>query len=406
MKRLAVLALAALLLLTAGCAALFDRRVYFDEPYEGPAEVSEPEEDAPDAISNYTALRRAIYRLVSEHIESAELQFQNYDGSIGPDLSTACWEVKSSTALGAFAVDYISYDLSRIVSYYQAEIHITYKRTAYQVEVLENAATMSALGDRLEEALRDGETYLVLEIGAAAAGADTVREDLARAYYADPLLCPVLPAAEAGFYPETGVDRILEITLDYGMDGESLTARREELAAAVDRMRDRTLDGTAPETSPDELLRKLCGYLGELCAFRPEAGTTAWDALAERQASSEGMAMALAAGCEALGLDSRIVSGRLNGEPHVWNIVTLEGSAYHVDVSRWESGEEVFLRGDEALWGAYWWDTSEYPMCPGDYYPPAAPGEPSGEPASGEPSGAVTAAAEAVGAVLGRIGEY
>ena len=41
MKRLAVLALAALLLLTAGCAALFDRRVYFDEPYEGPAEASE-----------------------------------------------------------------------------------------------------------------------------------------------------------------------------------------------------------------------------------------------------------------------------------------------------------------------------------------------------------------------------
>ena len=27
--------------------------------------------------------------------------------------------------------------------------------------------------------------------------------------------------------------------------------------------------------------------------------------------------------------------------------------------------EQVFLVGDEDLWGAYWWDTSEYPACPG-----------------------------------------
>ena len=50
----------------------------------------------------------------------------------------------------------------------------------------------------------------------------TVREDAEEAYYADPLLCPVLPQTETSLFPETGVSRILEITLDYGMDGDAL----------------------------------------------------------------------------------------------------------------------------------------------------------------------------------------
>ena len=47
MRRVLAAAMAALLLLTAaGCAALFDKEVYTEEPYEVPSEASEPEKPA------------------------------------------------------------------------------------------------------------------------------------------------------------------------------------------------------------------------------------------------------------------------------------------------------------------------------------------------------------------------
>lgn len=390
MRRVIVLALAAALLLTAaGCSALFDREVYIEEPYEAPSETSESE-DAADTISTYAALRRAITRIVAARAESAVLQFQNYEGTISRDISTACWEVKSSTALGAFAVDYISYDLSRIVSYTQAEIHITYKRSEYQMASLEQLANLAALRTRLQEALRAGETYLVLELTTASLSADAVHQNLERAYYGDPLACPVLPTAEVTLYPESGVQRIIEMTLDYGMDSESLAARREELSAALEELLADALpqEETAPEPSeePDPAqsaarLRSLCEALAGTCSPDPDAGATAWDALVGHTAADEGMALALEAACRAAGIDCRVVFGRLDVDDHVWNIVTFGGSSYHVDVSRWTADDAaVFLASDEDLWGAYGWDTDEYPACPERFAEAQAPSEP----ASGE----------------------
>ncbi len=406
-KDRAVLLLLVMLLLLSGCSAVFEKEYYSVEEYQGETDDTELGEEDDDllnttSISNYAALRRAITWLVTEHAESAELQFQNYDGSISQDISAACWEVKSSTALGAFAVDYISYDLSRIVSYYQAEIYITYKRSAYQVESLKEVSTVTALADRLDTALRENETYLVLEISSAATTVDTVEQYILEAYYADPLACPVLPDIEVGIYPESGADRIVEVTLDYGTDSDTLARMREDLGIAVDEMvtqarygpteteegdedlleeapvpdtdseedlgedlEEEDVSGEVPEEQePVDILYALCQYLASHCEVTEEAGSTAWDALVEGYASSEGVALAMEAGCLALDIPCQIVVGRVNGEDHVWNIVTLDDASYHVDVANWDLGPElVFLMSDAEIWGGYWWDTSEYPIC-------------------------------------------
>jgi hypothetical protein len=373
MKKLLTLVLAlSLLCSSVGCAALFDKQYSAIEDYQpqtGTVEENTEEDEAVSgSISNYAALKRAITWLVMEHAESAELQFQNYDGTISQDISTACWEVKSSTALGAFAVDYISYDLSRIVSYYQAEVYITYKRSADQVAALEQISNMSALSQRLDEALRSNETYLVLQVAVASLTGEDLRQLVDEAYHADALACPVMPAVEVGVYPESGVNRIMEITLSYGQDSESLVERREALGIALDMMVAAVTPAQEQDFSPADKVYALCQYLAENCQYDPEAGTTAWDALAEQTASSEGLAMALEAGCQAMGVDCQIISGRMDGEDHVWNIITIDENAYHVDVSNWdEEGSSVFLVADEQLWGGYWWDTSDYPVCPEDY---------------------------------------
>ncbi len=361
---------AALLLSAGGCAAVFDRSYAVSQVYEASAGQEEPGDAAYDSISSYASLRRAIVQLVADHVDSAQLQFANYDGDLSQDISTACWEVKSSTALGAFAVDYISYDLSRIVSYYQAEVNIAYKRSAAQVDALENAVTTSALAGRMDRALRAGDTYLVLRIADASATADTIRAYVSGAYYADPLACPVLPSVEVGLYPEAGVDRIAEVSLNYTLEPAELARRRVDLAARVQLLAEQP-PVPSPTGTEDtaEALRALYDYLSRSCRADEQAGSTAWDALAEGSATSEGLAMAMKAGCDSLGIECLVAAGRLDGDDHFWNIVSLDGISYHVDVSG--GGREVFLAGDGSLWGTYWWDTSEYPACPEDYAPPA-----------------------------------
>lgn len=360
----ALLILVLVLLTTGGCAALFERPYYSSEPYQVPVQTTsaaDAGDEAMDSISNYASLRRAITSLVAEHRDSAQLQFLNYDGAISQDISTACWEVKSSTALGAFAVDYISYDLSRIVSYYQAQINITYKRSAAQVEARESVSTMTALADRLEQALDAGETYLVLELSSAAVTADTVQDYVKDAFCADPISCPVLPEVEVGFYPESGMSRIAEITLDYGMDAEALTQRRQALDLVLTDMAAQIVAEAGED--PAARLDALRTYLRENCTPDETAGGTAWDALIGGAASSQGLALAVKAGCLALDIPCLPVEGRLGDASHWWNIVTLDDSSYHLDVSV----EDVFLAGDEQLLGGYWWDTSEYPPCPAPY---------------------------------------
>ena len=374
--------LALALLAGAGCGVLFDTEVSSAEPYQAPAAQEEAGAGAAyDSISDYAALRRALLQLVTDHAESAQLQFAGYDGSVSEDISAACWEVKSSTALGAFAVDYISYDLSRIVSYYQAEVHITYKRSAAQAGALERAGTASALAQRLDRALRAGETYLVLELSDASATADTVGDCIRQAYYADPLASPVLPQVEVTLFPETGVDRIAEITLSYGMPAEDLRLRRTELEAALDSLTAGLSGETDDAPALAETLYGLCAALMDRCRADSAAGSTAWDALTGGAADSQGMALALEAACQRLGLPCCTVDGRMDNDPHCWNIVTLDGCCYHVDVSaREDGGPAVFLAGDGQLWGVYWWDTSQYPVCPEPFGPPEPTPSPTPEP--------------------------
>lgn len=367
MKRCAALLLClGLLLSLAGCS-LFDQSNYELTAYT--AETEEVVEADVDYISDYATLKRVITWLVSEHQESAELQFQNYDGNISRDISQACWEVKSSTPLGAWAIDYTSCDLSRIVSFYQADLYITYRRSSEQMEALEQLSGLTELSARLNRAFRSGESYLALQIPSATLTADLVRDTVSRTYYSDGLAALQMPQAEVSLYPESGVERIVEIRLDYGMDTETLAQQRQELQLVCAEALEYTGASGEASSDPDSLrdadrLYAACQYLQQNCIFSSAAGATAFDALVKGAANAEGMAMACQALCSLLELPCRVVEGRRDNEPHFWNMVTVDGESYHVDLS---DPEGLFLVGDEQMLGLFWWDTELYPACPNDY---------------------------------------
>jgi hypothetical protein len=380
MKRATAAALIlALIFAMAGCGDIFEKEYCSVTDYAAEAAPA-TEKPVDDIISGYAALKRVITDLVRRHVESAELKFQDYDGSVAQDISQACWEVKSSTALGAFAVDYISYDTTRIADSNKAEIFITYKRTTEQMEALETVSNLRALVGRISTALEDGETYLAVELNSAYVTAEEVKAYVSQSYYADAQAVPFLPSAEVAIFPDSGVDRIVEITFDYGQTTEELTGTRQKLSDACKKLTadlfpevetsnpQETEFPSGTEVRQADTAYTLAQRLKDACVCDETAGATAYDALVKGKASSEGIAMAYEALCQTVGIDCEVVNGSLDGEAHFWNIVTVDGISAHVDVSRWDEGPQtVFLMTDAAMQPSYGWDASQYPVCDKNY---------------------------------------
>lgn len=379
MKKAIILLLAATVLLTlCGCGSLFEREYYYETPYSGGIE---PRSDQATEVRNYSMLKTVLTSMIVSHIEKSEVRFINYNGSPSEDLAAACFEVKSEHPLGAYAVESLSYDTSYVVSYYMANIYIGYKRTAEELKSIVYATDKADFDRCLTEASNRYDRKLVIRCYDASVDEAYIHSFLKQHYYDDPVTMVAEPGADVTGYPADGVSPIFDITFHY-----PLTAQRQrpmslalsgKLAEAAQSM---------TETEQPKLALECAVYLSEKCA-RGSAESAyagmAYGALVEGSANSKGYALAYRALCDALGLDCAVVEGSfgaMGGEPHFWNIVTLEGNHYHVDVSAFaDDPAAAFLRSDDALWGAYLWDTAAYPPCGGPLTYAEVAGIPEGE---------------------------
>lgn len=389
MKKLlaAILLCAALGATLSGCASVFDKEYLSVTTF--PESTTSPAADGATAVRSYLDLKLAINSLVTAHSESGTLDFSNYNSaSISDDLAAATKEVSTETALGAYAVDYISYDLDRIAGYYEAEVYVYYRRTAEEVEAIVSESTVSGLREAIETALSELRTELVVMVSASGAGEEEVNEYITEAYMDSPLSCVLRPKSEVTMYTGGGLQRIYEIKLKYGLDTETLEKMKAALSEELEELAARITSQSKPHRA-----LQAATVLTEQCAHDESAGSSIWAAIHGGAANSEGMAVAYKALCDALGLDCVVVTGRLDRAEHYWNILTLEGASYHVDVSmaREQGFAGTFLISDAQMWGRYWWDNEDYPQCEGSLSYAALVEEPKPEETPGtSPSPEIT----------------
>lgn len=360
-KIIALFAAAALAASLSGCASIFDKEYIAITDYVDAS--TPPQQEGTVQVENYLELKLAINKLITAHEESGSLDFSSYKGeNISDDLAAACNEVRSETALAAYVVDYISYDLDRLVSYYEAEVYVYYLHTQEEVEAIVSVGTVSGLYDAVSAALEQMSPGLVVMVTASGASEAEVAGYVTEAYFENPLSCVNLPATEVTMYTGGGLQRIYEINLDYGASVASLASRKEILSAELTELAGRV-------TSRGEAYRTLqaATVVMETCASNAEAGDTLWDAVHLDAADSRGMALAFKALCDIVEVDCTVVAGRLDRAEHYWNIVTVDGASYHVDVSAAaERGlAATFFISDADMWGHYWWDNENYPQCDG-----------------------------------------
>lgn len=354
MKRIAALVL--LLSVLTGCTRLSAGEYISVRPHEEPAAQT----DQTDAVvvEDYLGLRTAVKNFVRHGQTEGLIRVNSYEGDVETDLTEVVYEVRKTDPFGTYAVEYMTHECVRIVSYYEIRIHTTFRRSLQELEAVEIIVSQKQLEERLDRAMKQGEQLLLLQMN------DYQDQDLAdmiQTYCLEhPDVVVEVPAVEVQMYPQSGRQRVLEVRLSYTLPPETLQERKLAVRETVDgaaeyiRYREKPLDKA----------QLLYSYLITRFSYtRQDTVTPVYSALCEGGADPLGLAQGWKLICDKAGVECYVVQGLKNGQPYTWNMVSLGGEYRHMDLAQCvlERGG-LILRTDKNM-SEYHWDTSLYPVC-------------------------------------------
>ena len=316
-------------------------------------------------VRNISGLKQAILRFAYAGETEGRIIFDSsYEGDLLEDMASACWQVRTQDALCAYYVENIAYELTKIVTTNEAAVYINYSGFCESADSIIHLPFSYGIESTLIEALENRDRNLVVLVSSSSYSAEDIMSLLTKIYRENPALVPREPQASVNMYSGTGSQRLYEININYGLTSQELEQRVAALQA-IDAFSGTDVD------SLSEYQRALlaCSYLMDNCKISDDsADNTAYAALVNHQANSEGIAFAYVELCRQLGLKCNIVYGQKLWEDHCWNIVSVDGNFYHVDATECISSgpESGFLKNDEGFWGNYRWDVASYPKCAGE----------------------------------------
>lgn len=346
------------MLVSLGGCALYDKEYIAINDYVMPTPGSQQSSDKV-TVSNLIELKNAIQGLVNNGVEHGTIVFSDsYSGEPSQDISDACWQVRSQDALCAFCVANISYDLSKIVSYYEANVSVTYAKTGVEFGDIRQITFTSGLDDLVEDTLENHDSKLVVLVGSCAYSAENVASLFEKCYFKNPLLCPKQPKTAVRLYSGTGYQKLYDVSINYGLSDDNMNKQMLELQE-FNPFKVKYYDDSSR-------LKALVGYLAENCTLSDQ--DSVYSALIEKNGNSKALALSTVVLCDKLNLDCLIVNGQKNYEDHFWNIIKIDKDYYHFDPSSFleNPGEIIPLRNDSDMWNEYRWDTSVYPKCNGN----------------------------------------
>ena len=350
-------------LILAACGGVFEKEYVAVSDYVPPVQA---ESGAGERVTvrNMAELKKTIISMVYDGAVGGSIAFDpNYDGSAPEDMESACWQVRTQDALCAYCVRDMNYEVEKIVNYYEGTISIDYTNYAAELSSIIRLPYSVGLQDILSSAMEENRTRVTILIDTSTTTTENVKTMVQDLYRKNPTLCVREPQLTVNMYSGSGRQRLYEINFRYGMPEDEVIRCKSQLKN-LDVMSN--LD--ARELDDPHRALAACQYLVDNCTLSESAQGSCYDALIRAESNSEGLALAYVEMCHQLGIDCRIVYGQFGGANHCWNIVRLDGSCYHVDISRCYDGSfrEGFLLNDEIMWNDYRWNISSYPACTGE----------------------------------------
>ncbi len=133
-------------------------------------------------------------------------QYVSVTGSAASDVDAACLEVSKEDPLGAYALDYIKYDVSQSASYYQVAVTLAYTRSQEELRSVISVTGSSAIHRELLTILPNRPSQAVFRISyfTQEDSAEGIRQAVVENL-------PPLADIQVQLYPDSGQQRLAEI---------------------------------------------------------------------------------------------------------------------------------------------------------------------------------------------------
>lgn len=146
------------------------------------------------------------------------------------------------------------------------------------------------------------------------------------------------------FYMSSTIEYMSDLETGY-VDTMNLkyTYKKDEviaMQAQIDKAAADILSKITPQTSDYEIAKLFHDTVITSCTYKetPDMNTI-YGCLVENEALCQGYSRAFTFLCSEVGIDSLVVLGVAN-EPHMWNIVELDGEYYHIDLT-WDDPDRA-----------------------------------------------------------------
>ena len=182
------------------------------------------EEENPSILraETYQGLVSALLYLVGQGKEEGVIRLYQYTsltGSAASDVDAACLEVTQEDPLGAYASDYIRYDVEQSVAYYEVRVSLAYTKSAEEIRSVISVTGSSAIAQELLTLLPERPEKVAFRISyfTDSDSIESIRQSVEQ-------VCQEQQAPLAGvevrLYPETGQQRLVELLLNWVSETE------------------------------------------------------------------------------------------------------------------------------------------------------------------------------------------
>lgn len=306
-------------------------------------------------VSTYSQMRNALTDMVEIGAESGMVSISSSNNvMVHFYANTAVEHVMNNTPVGAYAVKDISYEIGTNRGASVVAFKIAYQRSRIEVLRMQQVSSMEDGWETITAALDNCDASVAVRISQYEQ-ADLVQmvQDYANEH---PDLVMEMPQVGVFLYPETGKDRIVELTFTYQTSRETLRQMQEQVAQVF----------TSAElyvkktTQVLDIYSKLYAFLMERDDYTVETSITpGYSLLHHGVGDSRAFANVYARMCRQAELNCQVVSGTRDGQPWCWNIVRYRGEYYHVDLLRCSENSGFQMHKAEEMPG-YVWDYSAY----------------------------------------------
>lgn len=349
-------------LILAGCA-MFEKDYTVISDYKAEIKAEDSKGDR-ITVKDITELNNAVLTVIEKFgtVSDTIVFDTDYVGEPNADMAEVCKQIRKNP-MCAYCVESLSYELYKVPAYYESKIHVEFAESAESIENIIMLNYSSKLSDLIYSALLSGDNRLAVMINHCSYTDDDVKNIVYDLYYKSPLIVPKEPGVVVHMFSSSGNQKLFEINIDYGVTEEEFAEYKNYIEEFHKEFK---LDSNSTDL---EIVTYASAYIINSCSVSQlAADNSAYSALANGQATSKGLSLALISICKENNIECMLVSGQRNWKNHYWSIVKINDSYFHIDIERCiiDSIESGFLLNDENMWEMYRWNLPEYPSCNGE----------------------------------------